>query len=59
MGNVGLKIEAVSNSGPLIHLAQIGMFHLLDIFPVIYLFVTRALVDIAIDEIRNIEKRNQ
>lgn len=76
MGNVtGIKI--VSNSGPLIHLAQIGMIDLLDVFPVIVrayhenlinteqsekafndlynissLFITRAIVDIAISEIR-------
>lgn len=36
MGNVtGIKV--VSNSGPLIHLAQIGMLDLLDVFPVIYI----------------------
>jgi len=35
MGNVKLNTEVVSNSGPLIHLAQIGMFHLFSMFPVI------------------------
>ncbi len=36
MGNAtGLKV--VSNSGPLIHLAQIGMIDLLDVFQVIYI----------------------
>ena len=36
MGDVSLKVEAVSNSGPLIHLAQIGMFRF-GVFSVIYL----------------------
>jgi len=37
MGNDKLNITVVSNSGPLIHLAQTGMFHLLDIFSNIYI----------------------
>lgn len=32
-----MELEAVSNSGPLIHLAQIGKFKVLNIFSKIYL----------------------
>ncbi|MCG2768454.1 MAG: hypothetical protein L6435_08740 [Anaerolineae bacterium] len=49
---------AVADAGPLIHLAEIGCLPLLSIFDItnLYdvssLFVTRAIVELAIEELR-------
>ncbi|MFH1929018.1 MAG: hypothetical protein ABIK79_12725 [Chloroflexota bacterium] len=57
MGTGAVNI-AVADAGPLIHLAEIGCLPLLSIFDItnLYdvssLFVTRAIVELAIEELR-------
>ena len=57
MGTGAVNV-AVADAGPLIHLAEIGCLPLLSIFDItnLYdvssLFVTRAIVELAIEELR-------